>query len=208
VTGKQQDVQLGAVVRPPQGQKDLYGAIQWAITRMKGVSGRKAVILFTDGRDGRLAPQWFMNEDQQEIFDPLFGIVDSGEAEEFKELSEAVQASGVRFFFVAVNVNRTPDFRGRPVSRLFPGARDAIANYTARVRVRMERLAQASAGVVLYGNRPEDAIGAFSGLYNQLVLGARYTLEYSSGLASGDHESSLQVQVSGEKLRAQYQRFR
>jgi hypothetical protein len=208
VIGKKQEVQLNPVVRPPQGQKDLYGAIEWSIAKLKGATGRKAVILFTDGRDGRLAPQWFMNDNREEVFDPLFGVPDSGEADEFAALSEAVRASGTRLFFVAVNVNQPPDFRGRPVNGLFPGAKEGIANYAARVRLRMERLAQLSAGVVLYGNRPEDAINAFAGLHTDLFLGARYTIEFPSRRTPEDALLPLQIKVSGDKLRIQFQAFR
>jgi hypothetical protein len=46
------------VTDAPRGQKDLYGAIRWTLKKFEGRTGHRAAVVFTDGRDGRLAPRW------------------------------------------------------------------------------------------------------------------------------------------------------
>ena len=203
-SGKAMDVRLNAVVEPPKGLKNLYGAMEWAVAQLQGAKGRKAVILFTDGRDGRLAPQWFMNENREEIFDPLFGLADSGEAEEFRKTSEVIRASGVRFFFLTVKSNHPPDFGGRPVSGLFPGAVSAVNDYVEKVQRRMERIAELSHGEVMYARDAATAIAGYSGLYRALMLDSMYTIEFNRGPRSEDLPEKIQVRLKEPELRAFY----
>jgi hypothetical protein len=192
-------VQLNPVIRQPRGLKDLHGAIDWALSELEGAKGRSAVILFTDGRDGRLAPSWFMNDRGEEIFDPLFGLADEGESAEFLELLEAVRGSGARLYFLSGRTDRPPDFAGRPISGLFPGAKEAVADYHSRVRLRMERFAEASDGFVFYGNGPETAVAQFQLLYDILFLGSRYSLMYEP--AAGDAPGKIEVRMRDPGLR-------
>jgi len=205
-SGKAMEVRLNAVVEPPKGLKNLYGAMEWAVAQFKGAKGRKAVILFTDGRDGRLAPQWFMNENREEIFDPLFGVADSGETEEFRKTSEAVRASGVRFFFISVRSNHPPDFGGRPVSGLFPGATGAVNDYAAKVERRMERFAELSHGQVLYAHTAADAVAGYGRLYRELMMDSMYTIEFNRGPRTEELPEQIQVRLKDPDLRAFYSR--
>ena len=205
--GKPQVVELNPALPQSTGLKDLYAAMEWAISKLEVAPGRKAVIVLTDGRDGRLSPQWFQNEDRAEIFDPFFGLADLGEAEEFSVLSETVRTSGVRFCFMAADTMLSPDFGGRPISGLFPGTRDAILNYLTRVRLRMERIAGVSGGDVIYG-RPDQLMTRYERLYDELMLGSRYTLEYSPGLPSEDVSLGLQVRLKEQNLRVSFSRIR
>ena len=207
-SGQTGEVRFNAVVEPPGGLKDLYGAVEWSIEKLRGATGRKAVILFTDGRDGRLSPQWFMNETRQEIFDPLFGLIDSGEAEEFKKTSERVRSSGVRFYFLTVTTDKPPDFGGRPVSGLFPGSKVALDAYIARVRLRMEHIAELSGGRVMYAKSAEDAIDRYGRLYGDLKLGSLFTLEFTPGSSSEDLSPEIEVRLKEPNLRALLSRKR
>jgi hypothetical protein len=205
-TGQDRNVTMRPIVQGSDGTKDLHGALTWAIEKLRDVEGRKAVILLTDGRDGRLAPQWLVNDDRQEVFDPLFGVIDTAEADEFLKVQERVRTSGARLFFLAVNTNRPPEFRGRPISGLYPGAKEAVANYISRVRLRIERLAEVSDGAVLYGDTPERALAAYGRLYDELSLGARYTLEYSSSRNTDETPSRLEIRLREQGLKAHYAR--
>jgi hypothetical protein len=203
-SGKPLEVRLNAVVQPPKGLKNLYGAMEWAVTQLQGAKGRKAVILFTDARDGRLAPQWFMNEKREEIFDPLFGMQDWGENEDFRRTSEVVRSSSARFFFLTVITNHPPDFGGRPVSGLFPGASAAVTDYDAKVQRRIERIAELSNGHVMYGKSAADAIAEYGRLYGDLMLGSMYTIEFSRDASSEELPENIQVRLKEQNLRAQY----
>jgi VWFA-related protein len=205
-SGKALEVRLNAVIEPPKGLKDLYGAMEWAAGQLREAKGRKAVIVFTDGRDGRLAPQWLMNENREEIFDPLFGLADSGETEEFRRASDVVRSSGVRFYFLAVKTNHPPDFGGRPVSGLFPGATGAVNDYVAKVERRMERFAELSNGQVIYGNSAADVIAGYRRLYSDLMLDSMYTIEFRRGPPSEDLPDKIQIRLKEGNLRAFYSR--
>ena len=197
-----QEVKVKEPTQRVQGARDFYGALEWAARKLKGTAGRKLVIVFTDGRDGRLAPQWFMNADRLEVFDPLFGLADTGEAEEFRQTSDAIRASGVRFHFVAVDANLPPELNGRPLNELFPGTEKAAESYAARVRSRIETLASVSGGSVTYG-RLDQGIAVLQRLYQDQGLGALYTIEYDSA-SGGDLPPAIQIQMKERKLRARH----
>ena len=143
---------------------------------------------------------WLMNDKSEEILDPLFGVADWGEAEEFRRLNEIVDTSGVRLYFLAL----PPDFGGRLIIGLYPGVKDAVTNYILKVRRRMERLTETSHGHVLYGNGLSEVIGAYERLYDTLRFNALYTLDYAPAPESGP--GLIQVQVKEQKLRALYSR--
>ncbi|HZI51864.1 MAG TPA: hypothetical protein VFE29_08565 [Terriglobia bacterium] len=176
--------QLGDVVQPPRGQKDIYGMIQWALTRFAGQNGRKSLIVFTDGRDGRLSPGWFTDSRQREVIDPLFGLVNDGEAQEFAETLYSLKQSGVKLHFIVINSDHDPEFGPavvpRRISGLYPGATAGIRDYLSGVRSRLKQLAEISGGRVLYGNTPQDASLLFSDLHQELGVGKIYTLEFQS----------------------------
>ena len=200
-TGQVQEIPLNPLLRPPRAEKDVYGALRWAIGKLRGEKGRKAVIVFTDGRDGRLAPQWLINEDRKEVLDPLYGTSDTNEASEFVGLMDTVAASGVRFYFIAVTSNQPPDFLGRPISNMFPGSKEAVASYLSKVRTRMEKIAESSGGSVLYSQSPEAAIASYQNLYQVLRLSSRYTLEYTVNRRAGAPATRTTVEVSDRTLR-------
>lgn len=200
-TGQPQEIYLNSLLQPPAGDKDVYGAIRWAIEKLKAETGRKAAIIFTDGRDARLAPQWLANGNRQEVLDPLYGVTDTAEASEFIEIMDAVAGSGVRFYFIMVTSTQPPDFRGRPISRLFPGSGEAVTSYLSKIRTRMEKLAESSGGNVLYSQSPEAAIASYQNLYQALQLGNRYTLEYTSSRQPGAASSRTTVEVGDRTLR-------
>jgi len=202
-TGWEQTVTFKPVVRGTDGTKDLHGAIAWAAEKLRGAKGRSAVVVFTDGRDGRLAPQWLVNDARQEVFDPLFGVIDTAEAEEFSKTLELIQKSDARFYFIAVNTTQPPAFRGRPISGLYPGAKDAVANYLSRVRLRLERMAAVSDGAVVYGKAPEDAILGYQNLYIGLALGLRYTLEFATAPNDDSLPNRLEVRLRDPNLKVE-----
>lgn len=201
--GRAQTVTFRPFVQGTDGTKDLHGAISWAAEKLRGVKGRKAVIVLTDGRDGRLAPQWLVNDAQQEVFDPLFGVIDTAEAEEFSKTLDLIRSADARFYFIAVNTTQPPAFRGRPISGLYPGAKDAAANYLSRIRVRLERMAEVSDGAVLYGKAPEDAIVGYQNLYRDLALGVRYTLEFATVPNADPLPTRLAVRLRDPNLKVE-----
>jgi VWFA-related protein len=188
------------------GAKDFYAAISWAVDTLRTVQGRKAVIVLTDGRDGRLGPQWLINEEKEEVFDPLFGLADSAEADDFLQTLEIVNSGGARFFFLAVNTNRIPDFRGRPISGIYPGMREAVGDYLSRIRVRIEHMAEVSGGRVLYGDLAPDAAIDYGRIHEDLLIGVRYTLHFAAAPETGDIPPRIEVQIREPGLRLHFTR--
>lgn len=203
-TGRTQDVVIKPVAYSTGGLKDLHSAVEWAIGKLRGVQGRKAVILLTDGRDGRLAPQWLINDERQQVFDPLFGVADTAEGEEFLSTLTLIKTSDVRLFFLALNPTRPPEFHGRVISGVYPGSKEAITGYLSRVRLRLEKMAEASGGHVLYGNSISDALAEYGRLYDYFLLGARYTLEFASSGNSEELQPRFEIRLRDPGLKARF----
>jgi hypothetical protein len=203
-TGRAQDVVMKPLVQGSDGIKDLHGAVEWAIGKLNGARGRKAVILLTDGRDGRLAPQWLINGDRQEVFDPLFGVADVAEGENFLKTLALIKGNDVRLFFLAMGTTRPPEFHGRPISGVYPGSREAVAGYLSRARLRMEKMAEVSGGHVLYGNSISDALAEYGRIHADLFLGARYTLEFQSSGSPDELQPRIEIRLNDPALKARF----
>jgi hypothetical protein len=195
----------GDVLRPPTGQKDIYGVLRWAVTQFSNTNGRKSVVIFTDGRDGRLSPRWFRDFQQREVLDPLFGIVDDGEAEEFAAVLSLVEQSGVKLHFIVINSDQDPEFGpavvGRRISGLYPGATEGIRDYVKAVRSRLQQLTEISGGRVLYGNTAQDALALYRDLHLELGIGKVYTLEFLSARPPDGSFRTLEAGVSNTAYR-------
>ncbi len=150
VRGWRQRVSLD-LTRPPTAQKDLYGAVRWALQQLGNLQGRKIAVIYSDGRDGRLSPRWLRSKDTvttttqassseriatrpvgpatinpsiqlpQEVLDPLFGLHDDGEASEFEQVVAAVANADIEFYFVAIQTTREPEFGPALVGRRISG---------------------------------------------------------------------------------------
>jgi hypothetical protein len=187
------------VAKIPGGEKDLYGVIEWALGQFGTQRGAGTVIVFTDGRDGRLSPRWFRDSENREVLDPLFGLTDVAEEQELEKLLDSVAKGGVRLYFIAVNTDQDPEFGPavvrRRISGLFPGAREGIDNYLRLVRSRMEAVAEASGGRVLYGDASADALRLYLSLDKTLGIGTSYTLRYlaAQSAAGTDHRITVRI---------------
>jgi hypothetical protein len=198
-------VNIGDVLRPPTGQKDVYGMLRWSVTQFSGMNGRKSMVIFTDGRDGRFSPRWFRDSRQREVLDPFFGLVDEGEAEEFAAVLTCVKQSGVKLHFIVINSDQDPEFGpavvGRRISGLYPGSTEGIRQYVAGVQSRLKQLAEISGGRVLYGNTPQDALTLYRDLHLELGIGKAYTLEFLSARPADGSFRSLEASVSNKAYR-------
>jgi hypothetical protein len=213
--GPQPKISMG-MSQPPTGQKDIYGAVKWAVKDFQASGGRKIALFFTDGRDGRLGARWlrsnrsktslpvFATDSVQEVLDPLFGLTDEAEADEFASLLNLISGSGVHCYFVAINSDRDPEFGpamvGRRISGLFPGSNEAIDSYLTEVHTRMERLAANSGGRVFYGDRPEDAISIYESLPRNLGVGM-YSFEMTPTQLRDGKTHRIEVRVKDPNLR-------
>jgi len=91
-SGSKQVINLGA-----GGNTDFYGALEWAAKELGKVSGRKAVIIFTDGEDYR-------------IYDP------KPDAVAFRRALDRVRRTRVPFHFVGLGAD--PNLGGAHLTRI------------------------------------------------------------------------------------------
>jgi hypothetical protein len=207
------------VTQSPAGQRDIYGAVLWAISQFQGGKGRNIAVIFTDGRDGRLSPRWLRNQGNarraglsmatnsvgEEVMDPLFGLHDDAEAREFDALLNTMAGSGTTFYFVAVNTSRDPEFGpaiiGRRISGVYPGAGEVIGHYISETHSRMERIAGATGGRVIYGDNPDEAIATYEHLDRILGFGL-YRLEFAAEQPPDGAHHEIDVRMNNPTLRA------
>lgn len=216
--GSDRKVDMTPLLITPNGPKDLYGAVAWALDNSERFESTH-VLIFTDGRDGRLHARWFRNSDGQYVLDPLFGLTDLGEWTEFRTHLHDLVESGVSISFVAVNTDHTPQFSYdlvtslgdrsegvgytwpmfAGVSELYPGATAVLSQYLSRIRARMESLALASGGRLWLVEEPQEALAIMANLPHLLNLGRGYTLEYQPSDPNASAE--VTVRVSDPTLR-------
>jgi len=188
--------------------KDLYGTIQWATRQFESAKGRKAIVIFTDGRDARLAPQWFASEDFHEVLDPLAGLPDTGETNEFQSGLSVVRNTGIPIYFLTPFPDKSAAFAG-PSGWDYhlngiSGNSALATQYLEKVRSRLEQFAEVSGGKVFYLTGPDSAISTLSRLPALLALRESYYLEYSSTRPADNLLHRIEVRIrDGEFVAAQ-----
>ena len=150
---------------------NVYRALEWAAQEVKGVKGRKGVIVFTDGVDNLLSKK-LVSFDANGT-PSIAGPQDDGD---FQKMLRTVSQSGAHFYFVAVNTDENPDPNDEP------NAFNTMQHKAARVR--MSLVANRSNGVLHLPKRIED-VGS---LYEQIgrELGHAYTLGFTPKSATRD----------------------
>jgi hypothetical protein len=188
--------------------KDMYGTIQWAIRQFDSAKGRTLIVIFTDGRDARLAPQWFSSEDGHEVLDPLAGQPDSGETAELQSVVSQIRKSTTPIYFLTPFPDKSAIFAG-PTGWDYHlngiSGNSALANqYLTKLRARLEQFADSSGGRVFYLNGPDHAAQVLSQLPLALALKDSYNLEYVSSRADDNNFHRIEVRIrNGEFTAAQ-----
>jgi VWFA-related protein len=208
-SGRPVTARLSEITAPSTAGKDMYGALTWATGQFSGAKGRKAVIVFTDGRDARLTPRWFQADDRREVLDPLAGLEDEGETSEFRETLNIVRNSGVQIYFVAPYPDhnaRFPGPTGRDYSLNGVSGNSTLAEaYLRQVRSRMEQLAEATGGSVLYSDQPADTPALYASLPARLSLSHTYHLVIAT--ERNDRIQRIQVEIRNGEFRVLQSRF-
>jgi Ca-activated chloride channel family protein len=178
---EQIDRALGELLkRGPGGGSNLYWSLERATRReFRGIEGRRAVIVLTDGRDSTLGKQAFATGSARSAAnDPAF-----------QQTLAVVREARIPLYFVALNTDKNPggslgDDYYSLESRYFTG-RSGMA-FLAEVRHRMELLADASGGRVFFPRNPRDVVVVYDDI--SLDMSTAYSLSYisSHGAASGE----------------------
>jgi Ca-activated chloride channel homolog len=161
------------------GSTNLYAALDRTLRKQfQKTSGRRAMVVLTDGRDSSLYTEltkrnWMPDPSSDRLFQ--------------RALKEA-RDGRIPVYFVAFNTDKNlePNTIGvdeyRNLQIIYP--RTAAADrYLEGVRVRMEQIAEVSAGRVLFPQNIEDIVP----LYEQIgrELGTSYSLGYVSSSETG-----------------------
>jgi Ca-activated chloride channel family protein len=168
---------------------DFYGALDWAARKMNGVTGRKGVIVYTDGLGPM--PMHTMSVGGRGISRPVDTISDPT----FQRVLQAVRASRASFYFVAIDTDLNPR-AGTPVNMIYT---------LQQVRARMEQVADASGGQVAFPKTDQDVIP----MYEQIARGLEtsYSLSYVSSNTNKDGRSrTIEVRLSDTTLRVRQSR--
>jgi len=174
---------------------NFYGALSQAIDELKTVKGRKGVVVLSDGGHDRIP---FQSGNRTPLGRPRY--VDSVDDKDFQRIHRSVAGADVVFYFVAVNTDLNPDEFNT----------EDIYN-KQQLRSRIEVLASASGGRVVFPKKPDEVVK----LYEQLAhdLGTSYSLGYVPANPARDgtyrkievrlRDHSLRVRQSREGYRAQ-----
>jgi hypothetical protein len=142
--------------------------------------------MFTDGRDISMYPRMVTIGGQLQP-EPNYMVSISAEAR-FQQTLDRVKESQIPFYFVAVDTDR--QLTSDSATFKLPG----WISFLAATRTRMEKLAAASGGSVIFP-RKADEVGPF---YRQIQneLGSGYIISYSPTKPGGDsHYRHIEVRV-------------
>ena len=173
------------------GWTNFYDAVRWTIDRMRGVKGRRGVVMLTDAVDSNILTRPVVIDGLR-----VEQFVDFGADREFQKVLRAIAKSGISYYFVAVGTDRNPSFE------IPEHLKDVVLSNIRQMRFRMEEMAGVSGGSVVYPTQPADVVP----LYRQLAqrLGSTYSLGYVSTNDSLDGRSrkiEVRVQPKGLSVR-------
>jgi Ca-activated chloride channel family protein len=155
------------------GETNLYDSVERTLRReFKKVTGRRALVVLTDGRDTALYRGLAKTN----------RLFESSEDRLFQKVFRAARDERIPVYFIAINTDRNLDTNAQRdeyhnLHIIFPNT-DVPQRYLRQVRLRMEQLAEVSGGRILFPSRIDEMVP----LYQQIgrELGMSYSLGYVS----------------------------
>jgi Ca-activated chloride channel family protein len=175
---------------------DFYGAVRQATEELKSVTGRKGVVILTDGVHVGIPFQ------KAAVSSPFARFVNSVDEPAFQSLLRFIAGRSVVLYFVAVDTDLNPRGDGTGDAGAF-NPQDIYNKQ--QVRSRLEQLATATGGRVVFPDKPEDVVS----LYERMArdLGKAYSLGYSpSNLQKDGTYRKIEVRVRDQSLRVRQSR--
>jgi VWFA-related protein len=188
---------LSDLVQPRDiGGTAFYSAVETVLHKeFKTVAGRRAVIVFTDGRDTSLYKEIVSRN----------RLVSIQSDRGFQKALKVANDQHIPVFFVALNtdLNFEPNVAGgdeyRNLQVIFPGSR-IPDDYLKEVRMGMEQLAGVSGGQILYPKTNADIIPLYREIGHE--LGTAYSLAYISNDTKSDGSlRRIEVRATNGSLR-------
>lgn len=159
----------------------FFEAVNWASEEMEyvatagtpaqpgRVNGRRGVIVFTDGRDMDMYPE-YRSQNGKNVPDPQYQVPASVDAR-FNKSRQVLEQGKVPFYFVAVDTDRQLSDTSAPAK--FVG----WMRFLKEVRTRIEQLASASGGSAAFPSQMADLLPLYTQI--QRDLGTGYHISYN-----------------------------
>jgi len=156
------------------GGTDFYVSVEQTLRReFKKTDGRRALVVLTDGRDTSLYKD-AVNKNR---------LLEPRDDRPYQRLLKLARTQRIPIYFVAFNTDKNfqPNLIGgdeyRSLRVIFPNS-SLADHYLMGVRARMEEVAEASGGRVLFPEQLEDIVPLYQEIGKE--LGTSYTLGYIS----------------------------
>jgi len=184
----------GLLKRGPGGGTNLYWSLERATQReFRGIEGRRAVVVLTDGRDSMLVRQTMATSlPKSAQNDPVF-----------QHTVAVLRSARIPVYFVALNTDRNPSDLGDDYYLLdirFPTT-GAAKTFITETRKRMEMLAEVSGGRVFFPKRVQEIVPVYDQISRD--MSTAYSLGYisSHGSDARSHTIEVRVRPNGAKVR-------
>jgi len=174
---------------------DFYGAVKRAEEELRRVAGRKGAVILTDGVHVGIP---FQKSSASLQFTRYVHSIDEPA---FQSLLRSIANKSIILYFVAVDTDLNPAAGSRRADAFDP---QEIYN-KQQVRSRLEQLAAATGGRVVFPDKPEDVVG----LYERMArdFGKTYSLGYPPLNPQKDGTyRKIEVRVRDRSLRVRQSR--
>jgi VWFA-related protein len=167
---------------------DLYGALDWSAKEVLKVSGRRSVVVFSNGYQTEIPRQ-----EMQMNGIKVQRIVPPAKDVEFQKILKVTRDGGTPFYFIAVDT----DFN--------PGSHDAgPLQDLQQERARVEQLAEVSGGRIVFPRESSEVVPLFLEIGRE--LGAFYSLTFMPQHSHDGNYHTIDVQVRDENYHVQLAR--
>jgi Ca-activated chloride channel family protein len=158
---------------------DFYSALDWSVRKLRDVSGRRGVVVFSDGFQTEVARKEVVVNGTR-----VLRVIPPKDDREFQRVATRVREAGSPFYFIAVDtdLNPGPSYAG-PVPDL------------QQIRARLEQLADESGGQIVFPKTAKDVVPLFIQIARE--LGTSYSLAYTPPHARDGGYHSIVVRVRG-----------
>ena len=190
------------MLRPSSQPTKFFEAVNWASEEMEFVAtagsptnrgrvrGRRGVIVFTDGRDMDMYPE-YTRENGKNVPDPQYRVPASVDVR-FNRSLQTLQQGKIPFYFVAVDTDRQLSEKSAPAKLV------GWMRFLQEVRTRIEQLASASGGRAAFPKETEDLLP----LYDQIQkdLGSGYHITYNPQRPADGKVRRIEVRLRNNDL--------
>jgi len=157
----------------------FYNALNWAEKKLRGISGRRGIVVFSDGADSDMDRKTVKIDGIN-----VRRIVPPQEDGEFQKLLKTVRESSIPFYFVAVDTDLNP---GKEYAGPLPDLQ--------QIRARLEQIALTSGGRIVYPQSPGEVVPIILQIGRD--LGISYSLGFTPANDSSSHKFEIRARAEG-----------